>query len=455
MLVQPIKQSMYNAQSNVNFEAIKAKNFKKFDAHEFVIKLHMNRPDDAKSLKEITKIYNLGGLGLVSMSKFRKTLLEVSRWFRFDNNDIKMYRGQIGEKNKAIDLRNKEISRLEDLNKSDAETRENDYKQKEEALNKQYQEKLDNLNTKEKELEDSWAQREEDVKQKEENALTKENELKNREEQLDKRAKDIEFIEDMVRKESTEKIRTEVLEEADARYKHKMEEIQTLEGNLRAIYDKKLPKNNKVTNSFGEQMLIVTECISKMRTSMSNLKPSTPADITKALRNKKGELSDDMMQFLDRILKTQNKCDCNYLPTAIKMVKDIDGNIDTVKAAQFIAFSAWGNSLSTTIIEMLKLHNDKNMLNIPGVVDTILNDMKMGFKKDEDGLYILTTHYKPLSDYSFKHKYGIPEDCLFEHIKEIQGDAVFDYSEVTNLGKLKRIGRDFSCENKSKVVDFL
>ena len=187
---------------------------------------------------------------------------------------------------------------------------------------------------------------------------------------------------------------------------------------------------------------------------MSNLKPSTPADITKALINKKGELSDDMMQFLDRILKTQSNCDCNYLPTAIRMVKDIDGNIDTVKAAQFIAFSAWGNSLSTTIIEMLKLHNDKNMLNIPGVVDTILNDMKMGFKKDEDGLYILTTHYKPLSGHSFKNKYGIPEDALFEHIKEIQGVADFDYSEVTNLGKLKRIGRDLSCEHQSKVIDF-
>ena len=449
MLVQPISQTTYNTQSNVNFEAHK---LKKFDANFFVIDIHARRPGEQKAIKEIIKKYNLGKLGLVSMRKLKDILLETSKWFRYDNNEINQYRGLIKEKDNEIANRDKEISRLANLNKSDAETRKAEYKQKEEDLNNQYKEKFDNLSAREKELEDSWTKREDALKQKEEDAANKENELKERESKLNKRAADIEFIEDMVRKESTEKIRTEVLEEADARYKHKMEEIQTLEGNLRAIYDKKLPKNNKRTNSFGEQMLIVTESISKMRTSMTNLKPSTPADITKALRNKKGELSDDMMQFLDRILKTQSKCDCNYLPTAINIVKDIDGNIDTAKAAQLIAFSAWGNSLSTTIIEMLKLHNDKNMLKAEGVVDTILHDMKLEFQKDEDGLYILTGHYKPIS--SFKNKYGIPEDCLFEHIKEIQGDAIFDHSEVTNLGKLKRIGKDFSCEYKTKVVDF-
>ena len=73
MLVQPINQNVYTTQSNVNFEAIKkAGTLKKFNSNEFVIKLHINRPGDEKALKEITKIYNLGKLGLISMSKFRK-----------------------------------------------------------------------------------------------------------------------------------------------------------------------------------------------------------------------------------------------------------------------------------------------------------------------------------------------------------------------------------------------
>jgi len=70
----------------------------------------------------------------------------------------------------------------------------------------------------------------------------------------------------------------------------------------------------------------------------------------------------------------------------------------------------------------------------------------------EDNMLIVENYAQPKFSLAFS-AFKIDENELFQHIKEIKGNADFSNSNVTNLGKLQKIGKDanFQC---SQVENF-
>ena len=81
----------------------------------------------------------------------------------------------------------------------------------------------------------------------------------------------------------------------------------------------------------------------------------------------------------------------------------------------------------------------------------IFDSLGMEYYLNEDDKIILKEYRNPSENFSFSDL-GIDEDKLFEDIVEIEGDADFYNTSVTNLGNLKRIGKN-ACFSESRIKD--
>jgi len=103
------------------------------------------------------------------------------------------------------------------------------------------------------------------------------------------------------------------------------------------------------------------------------------------------------------------------------------------------------------ILEMKKSETDEVLKNFPNGINNyppekILEIFGIKCKKDEDGLLIISHYNANRDDYAFKDL-EIDENRLFKHIKKIEGDAEFLFSQVMNLGNLESIGGDAYFED--------
>ncbi len=75
--------------------------------------------------------------------------------------------------------------------------------------------------------------------------------------------------------------------------------------------------------------------------------------------------------------------------------------------------------------------------------------------EDEDKKLIISEYKQPSLDFTFGDL-GIDENKMFEDIKEIELDADFEYSDLTNLSTLQRIGGNaYFMNSKIKTADNL
>lgn len=109
----------------------------------------------------------------------------------------------------------------------------------------------------------------------------------------------------------------------------------------------------------------------------------------------------------------------------------------------------------------LKVEDFKNKLGKPvneATAEEIFKTANMFEKRDEnDNLIILNSYSQPDYEFSWEDA-GINEDDLFKEVKEINGNADFQFSKAKTLGNLKRINgnTDFhysSIENLGELLE--
>ena len=102
--------------------------------------------------------------------------------------------------------------------------------------------------------------------------------------------------------------------------------------------------------------------------------------------------------------------------------------------------------LRQKLVKSLEMMNGLNLSDIrktikEGNTEKILNVVGIKTQKDKDGLLIISEYKQPSGILKFADL-GLDENELFKDIKEIQGNAYFRNSKVTNLGNLQSIGGD-------------
>ena len=136
-------------------------------------------------------------------------------------------------------------------------------------------------------------------------------------------------------------------------------ERETLESGFRTLYGVKsddLPENM----GFGEQMIYVVDILSKHKAKLSSVSAESPKNITRALQDKSGKISNDGLKFLDRVLQVSDKkCSENDLISSIDAVKNDKGLLDMEKVSFFIANLAWGQSKITDVIKKVENYTPK------------------------------------------------------------------------------------------------
>ena len=136
-------------------------------------------------------------------------------------------------------------------------------------------------------------------------------------------------------------------------------ERENLESNFRTLYGVKtdnLPDNM----GFGEQMLYVVDILSKQKNKLSGVSANSPKNITKALQDNNGKISNDGLKFLDRMLQVSDKkCSEKDLIDSINAVKDDKGLLDMDKVSYFIASLSWGENRISDVIEDVRKYNSK------------------------------------------------------------------------------------------------
>lgn len=137
------------------------------------------------------------------------------------------------------------------------------------------------------------------------------------------------------------------------------EEVARERSGFRALYGIKvadLPSKM----GFGEQMTYVINAMVKNGNKLYNVNEDTPENITKALQDKDGNLSNESLKFLERLLSVyQGKFEEDDLMNTIESVKSADGLIDMGKAALMISLLAFGKSSIESAIKKVKNCNAK------------------------------------------------------------------------------------------------
>ncbi|MBR1460759.1 hypothetical protein IJ596_03895 [bacterium] len=171
--------------------------------------------------------------------------------------------------------------------------------------------------------------------------------------------KEVENATNLVIKTETEQIRAQIMTDLQKR----VEELQQRDAQLQkkdaALNDRlkgfsinkdKIDENmesafrvvNGIENSevslyknIGEQLYVVGKSIKSHKNKLTNKSSSTLVEIAKVMQNNEGNISVDMIDFVDKALEAQNMTVKN-LKSAISMVKDENGNINPEKANVFL-----------------------------------------------------------------------------------------------------------------------
>jgi len=137
------------------------------------------------------------------------------------------------------------------------------------------------------------------------------------------------------------------------------EDIAYARSGFRALYGIK-PDELPEKMGFGEQMTYVISTLIENRNKLTNTNEDTPENITKALLDKDGNLSNESLKFLERILKVyEGKYKEEELINVIDTVKSDNGLLDMGKASLLISLLAFGGSSIKSVIKKVKTCNAK------------------------------------------------------------------------------------------------
>jgi len=106
---------------------------------------------------------------------------------------------------------------------------------------------------------------------------------------------------------------------------------------------------------FPEQMTLVINTLIQNRNKLTATDKNTPMNVLRALQDNNEQISDEGLNFIDRVLKVnENKCSEGDLIDAIDSVKGDNGLIDMGKAALFLSTLAWGHSTIKAVVQEVK-----------------------------------------------------------------------------------------------------
>ena len=132
------------------------------------------------------------------------------------------------------------------------------------------------------------------------------------------------------------------------------DDVEDAKSGFKALYGIKsevLPENM----GLGEQMIYIIDIMNKNKNKLINMDGESPEKITKTLQDNNGNISNDGLKFLDRILQISDKsCSEGDLISAINSVKNKNGYIDMKKAAYLIANLSWGQNKISDIIDKVE-----------------------------------------------------------------------------------------------------
>ena len=127
------------------------------------------------------------------------------------------------------------------------------------------------------------------------------------------------------------------------------DDIKDAKSGFRALYGVK-PETFPEKMGFGEQLVYVVEILNKNKNKLTYFRDDSPEKITKTLQDDNGQISDEGLKFMDRMLQVcERSCSESDIISSISAVKDENGHIDMNKASYFIAKYAWGGSVSDII----------------------------------------------------------------------------------------------------------
>lgn len=180
--------------------------------------------------------------------------------------------------------------------------------------------------------------------------------------------KEVGNIEDYLNKISVNQIRTEEQKKAQQSVQAKMDELDAekqaldelmnnvaqevaiAQSGFRALYG---IQGEPIENlGYPEQLVLVTEKLLENKDKLQNTNENTPDDVTTALRNKDGKISNESITFMDRILQSSSKIDAGDLIDSINAVKHETGFIDLGKVSLFLSSLALGTAIEKVIKEV-------------------------------------------------------------------------------------------------------
>lgn len=228
------------------------------------------------------------------------------------------------------------------------EKAEADVKEKNENLDNIISEKVSKTLKKERAIQEKTI---EEAREKSEKEISEsKTELKKREEKITQRESELALAEEEVQNKN------KALDNLINNYKQLLaEDIEYAKSEIRASYGikiKELPE--KMT--FGEQLLYVTDVLNENSDKLTDADNDTPENITRALQNDKGQISNEGLQFIRRVLQLSST---NFseedLKNAIKSVRGNSG-FNAEKITYFEAKVAWkGNSIRNILSQVKKI----------------------------------------------------------------------------------------------------
>ena len=132
------------------------------------------------------------------------------------------------------------------------------------------------------------------------------------------------------------------------------EDIAYARSGFRALYGIKTDEFPEKMG-FPEQMTLVINTLIQNRNKLTATDKDTPMNVLCALQDNNEQISDEGLNFIDRVLKVnENKCSEGDLIDAIESVKGDNGLIDMGKAALFLSTLAWGHSTIKAVVQEVK-----------------------------------------------------------------------------------------------------
>ena len=281
---------------------------------------------DKKQLSNLLKSSGFGRFGMFSKKQIAEILEELPKMFA-DIQGIQKTKQQLQELIDAHIRKNElRIKDFEEYKKRWFNDLWRDVEKHEEAWLSEKQVQEDKLKAKQKELKEL----EEKLEVKLEEKL---------EEKLKPKQKEFETIEAKLKeREAKLKEREQKLDEKEQKILNQEDMLTAqqkdeLASQIRAMYKISDP-NIQSYSSYEEQLAKVTELLNKR-----NMRPDNVDTLIISMQDDNKVVSKEKMDFLEELTKNIGQEDVNHLSTAIDIVTNGKGNIDTEKASTLISSS--------------------------------------------------------------------------------------------------------------------